>query len=349
MRYKNLITVSLFSIASFYTLAHRDINYIPEQGYSSTVGAEYVQPSIINELKPNQKIKGLAKLNFDGEVIVQKLTKRSYWLQYDFYSVVFYVGDNGVLLLDPLAYGRGKKVLEGIRQVTDLPITTLVYTSSRPDHLEDAAVFVEDAKKNGVELEIIASTESAKIIKRNKKIPEPTKLISLDKASFQFEGVTVSAQGLTSTLKSHDNAIWMIEQDKVAHQPHLLNPDQIPFMNFAGAKSYDSYKMQLAQVQTLDWTFLSSGHGDIGSKADVKFTQQYILDMEQAVRNALKEYREKGMSKRTFNNHHAKYQAAREYTNVRAVELLRSKYGDVYGFEAAVSSHMNMFLNPLLR
>ncbi len=349
MYYKSLIALALFGAASFQACAHRDINYMPEDGYASTVGSEYVAPSIKRMLKSNQKIKDLAKLNFDGEVIVQRLTERSYWLQYDFYSVIFYVGDEGVLLLDPLAYGKGKKVLEGIRRVTNKPVTTLVYTSSRADHLEDATVFVEAAEAKGVKLEIIASIESAKVIKQNRKIPAPTKLISLDKGSFEFEGVTVRAHGLISTLEEHDSAIWIIEQDKVAHQPHLLNPDQIPFMNFAGARSYDSYKMQLAQVQSFDWTFLSSGHGDIGTMADVQFTQQYINDMEKSVRTAFKEYREKGLGEREFNNHHAMFHAGRDYVNVRAVELLREKYGDVYGFEAAVQSHMNMFLSPLLR
>lgn len=348
--------MALFGAVSLHANAHnqhanetRAIDYMPTEGYANTVGSEYVVPSINTKLKPSQKIKDLAKLNFDGEIIVQKLTDNTFWLQYDFYSVVFYVGEKGVMLLDPLAYGKGKKVLEGIRRVTQLPITTLVYSSSRPDHLEDANVFVEDAKAHGVKLEIIASTESANIIKKNKKIPTPTKLISLDKGSFQFEGVTVSVQGLKSTLAKHDSAIWIIEQEKVAHQPHLLNPDQVPFMTFAGAKSYNSYKMQLAEVQSYDWTFLSSGHGDIGTKADVKFTEQYVLDMEQAVRAAYKEYREKGLVNREFNNHHAKYQAVSVYGKEKAVEILREKYGNVYGFEAAVRSHITGFVHPALR
>lgn len=349
MFYKNLIAITFFSALSLNVNAHRDIDYMPEHGYANTVGAEYVTPSIKRKLKPNQKIKDLAKLNFDGEVIVQKLTERTYWLQYDFYSVVFHVGEKGVLLMDPLAYGKGKKVLEGIRKVTSLPITTLVYTSYRPDHLEDATVFVGDAKAKGVNLEIIASEESAKIIEKNKKIPAPTRLVSLDKGAFQFEDVTVTAQRLSSTLQSHDNAIWTIVQDKVALQTHLLNPDQVPFMNFAGAKNYNSYKMQLEEVQSFDWTFLSSGHGGIGTKADVKYTQKYVKDMEQAVRDAYKEYREKGLGNRKFNNHHAKWHAGREYADTRAVELLRQTYGDVYGFEAAVSSHINTFLHPGLR
>lgn len=348
--------MALLGAVSLHANAHsqhanetRAIDYMPAEGYVNTVGSEYVVPSIDRKLKPSQKIKDLAKLNSDGEIIVQKLTDNTFWLQYDFYSVVFYVGDKGVMLLDPLAYGKGKKVLEGIRRVTDLPITTLVYSSSRPDHLEDANVFVEDAKTHGVELEIIASTESANIIKKNKNIPTPTKLISLDKGSFQFEGVTVTAQALKSTLAKHDSAIWIIEQEKVAHQPHLLNPDQVPFMNFAGAKSYNSYKMQLAEVQEYDWTFLSSGHGDIGTKADVKFTEQYVLDMEQAVRAAYKEFREKGLGNREFNNHHAKWHAAIVYSEEKAVEMLREKYGNVYGFEAAVRTHIRVFVHPALR
>jgi len=346
MHYKTLISLAILATSTVQAKNDLDFDYMPKNGYSSTTNSKYVASSISQKIKPTQKIKNLAKRNFAGDLIVQKLTDNSYWLQYDFYSTVFYVGDEGVLLMDPLAFGKGKKVLEGIRTVTDKPITALIYSHNSSDHIEDAIVFVEDSKGKGVNMQIIATTETAKLIRKNRKIPTPTILLSRDKGTFKFEDVTVTAYGLANTIEDQDNTVWLLNEDKVAHIPDLVNPDQVPFLGLAGAPSYDSYKMNLAELNSLNWTFLSGGHGDIGSKDDVKFTQNYIDDMEQAVRTAYKEYRDQGLGNREFNNHHAKWHASSAYANKRAVEILRGKYGSIYGFEAAISSHMDMFVDP---
>ena len=346
MHLKTLISLAILASTTVQAESQLDIDYMPKQGYASTTGSKYVTSSIRKKIKPSQKIKDLDKRNFAGELIVQKLTNNSYWLQYGFYSTVFYVGDKGVLLMDPLAFGKGKKVLEGIRTVTDKPVTALIYSHNSSDHIEDAKVFVEDSKAKGVDIQIIATIQTAKLIRKNRKVPTPTILLSQENGTFEFEDITVTAHGLENTIKDQDNTVWLLNEEKVAHIPDLVNPDQVPFLGLAGAPSYDSYKMNLAELHSLDWTFLSGGHGDIGGKGDVQFTQKYISDMEQAVRTAYKEYRDQGLGNRQFNNHHAKWHASSVYANRRAVEILREKYGSIYGFEAAINSHMDMFVDP---
>lgn len=66
----------------------------------------------------------------------------------------------GVLLFDA-PEGRGKYLLQAIRDVTPLPVTALVYSHYHVDHIGDSPFWNDEAKKEGVNLRIIASKATA--------------------------------------------------------------------------------------------------------------------------------------------------------------------------------------------
>jgi hypothetical protein len=89
----------------------------PGSGYNgrtSTTNANYVDPSARMTIKPGMKIDHLFIRNLKQPYILQHLTDRGY-----------YVGETGVLLFDALE-GRGEQLLAAIREVTPLPVTTIV-------------------------------------------------------------------------------------------------------------------------------------------------------------------------------------------------------------------------------
>ncbi|MFD2015146.1 MBL fold metallo-hydrolase [Vibrio olivae] len=73
----------------------------------------------------------------------------------------FYVGDQGVLLFDPLEQ-RAEPILESIRSVTDKPITAIVYSHDHADHLAATGPLLEMLKTTQSQApEIIASQATA--------------------------------------------------------------------------------------------------------------------------------------------------------------------------------------------
>ncbi len=50
----------------------------------------------------------------------------------------------------------GKYLLQAIRDVTPLPVTALVYSHTHVDHIGDSPFWNDEAKKEGVNLRIIA-------------------------------------------------------------------------------------------------------------------------------------------------------------------------------------------------
>ena len=113
-----------------------------------TVQTGFVEPSSKLPLKPGDKIENLFNRNMKQPYVLQRLTDRTYFFQRFFYSTTFYVGDKGVLLFDALE-GRGAQILQAIREVTPLPVTTIVYSHFHVDHVGDGQFWVNEAKRPG--------------------------------------------------------------------------------------------------------------------------------------------------------------------------------------------------------
>lgn len=97
-------------------------------------------------------------------------------------------------------------------------VTALVYSHDHVDHIGDAPVFVEAARKAGVKLRIIGSRATAqKMSFLNSSLPRITEAVAWPKGSFRFEGLKVSLQGFERAAHTDDHGIWLLEGEKVAH------------------------------------------------------------------------------------------------------------------------------------
>ena len=66
----------------------------------STTGAEYVEPSATELIKPGQRVSHLFPRAVMEEFVLQRVTERVWWVTRQFYGSLFYVGKRGVLLFD---------------------------------------------------------------------------------------------------------------------------------------------------------------------------------------------------------------------------------------------------------
>lgn len=310
---------------------------IPEA--PSTVGAKYVEPSSKFLLKPGEKIGSLYTKNNQNEYVLQRLTQRSYWVQRHFYATIFYVGDKGVLLFDPLD-GRGAQLKKAIASVTDLPVTTIVYSHNHADHIGNASEFT----KTNPSIRIIASEETAAQQLLTKSThPKPTEIVSWPSGSFSFEGLDIKLHGFEHAAHSKDHGVWLLKQEKIAHVPDLVNPDQPPFWGFAGSETFHNYEANIDQLSALKWDYLSGGHGNVGSREDIKFYKEFIADLKAAVGEAMgKVAWGTGVDAEKVNTHTAFLPAWLNAVASQATDSLRPKYGQFYGFEAATPKNAEM-------
>lgn len=66
-----------------------------------------------------------------------------------FGNVVAFLTNEGIVLVDASSYASGKEVLQELREITDLPIHSLIYTHGHLDHAPGANHFIEDARERG--------------------------------------------------------------------------------------------------------------------------------------------------------------------------------------------------------
>ncbi|WPC75391.1 MBL fold metallo-hydrolase [Vibrio porteresiae] len=310
----------------------------------STVNAKYVTPSSTQVLTPGEKVANLFTLNMKTPYVLQRVTQRTYWYESGFYATLFYVGDKGVMLFDPLEE-RADKILQAIRQVTDKPINTIVYSHDHGDHIGSTAALLQLlVKTQNTKPEIIASQATAdKMQLLDSQLPRPTKVISWPNGSFTFENLTVQMYGFEHAAHTDDHSAWLLVGEHVLHAPDLLNPDQPPFWNFGGSERFTFLVQNLEQANGLDWTYFSGGHGNIGSHADFAFYLQFIADLKSAVANAMQKVPFGfGVKMDQINAHTVMLPAWYGEISRLATEELRPKYGQYYGFETATLANAEM-------
>lgn len=309
---------------------------------SSTVNASYVEPSAEKIISPSDKLNNLFERNMSQPYILQKIGERIYYVQRYFYSTTFYVGDKGVLLFDA-PEGRGKYLLQAIRDVTPLPVTALVYSHYHVDHIGDSSFWNDEAKKEGVNLRIIASKATAEKMQfMNSRLPVATQVLSKKDDQFKFEKQTIELHRFVKAGHTDDHSVWLLKQEKVAHSPDLLNPDQLPMMGFAVSDTLVYHDSNLRQVEMLDWKYFIGGHGNIGSHDDFKFQRQFFNDLRDTTIKVRKEESFGKFMNKTANNHADFARAQREAIIKKVTEVLRPKYGHMYGYDASMPANIEM-------
>lgn len=309
---------------------------------SSTVNASYVEPSAEKIISPSDKLNNLFERNMSQPYILQKIGERTYYVQRYFYSTTFYVGDKGVLLFDA-PEGRGKYLLQAIRDVTPLPVTALVYSHYHVDHIGDSPFWNDEAKKEGVNLRIIASKATAEKMQfMNSRLPVATQVLSKKDDQFKFEKQTIELHRFVKAGHTDDHSVWLLKQEKVAHSPDLLNPDQLPMMGFAVSDTLVYHDSNLRQVEMLDWKYFIGGHGNIGSHDDFKFQRQFLNDFRDTTIKVRKEESFGKLMNKTANNHADFARAQREAIIKKVTEVLRPKYGHMYGYDASMPANIEM-------
>ncbi|HCN0619354.1 TPA: MBL fold metallo-hydrolase [Escherichia coli] len=309
---------------------------------SSTVNASYVEPSAEKIISPSDKLNNLFERNMSQPYILQKIGERTYYVQRYFYSTTFYVGDKGVLLFDA-PEGRGKYLLQAIHDVTPLPVTALVYSHYHVDHIGDSPFWNDEAKKEGVNLRIIASKATAEKMQfMNSRLPVATQVLSKKDDQFKFEKQTIELHRFVKAGHTDDHSVWLLKQEKVAHSPDLLNPDQLPMMGFAVSDTLVYHDSNLRQVEMLDWKYFIGGHGNIGSHDDFKFQRQFLNDLRDTTIKVRKEESFGKFMNKTANNHADFARAQREAIIKKVTEVLRPKYGHMYGYDASMPANIEM-------
>lgn len=259
---------------------------------ATATAAEFIYKSASpTEIAVNlQKVEGGHLERFKKAFEIQRLSESVYWVSLSNYNVTVIVGKESVLLVDA-PYGAGKRLIQAINSITDKPLGTIVYSHAHADHIGDSSVILKELGSKDINVYATEELRDA-LISHKVSMPAPvTKTIS---DGLHFEGHYLE---VFSNFDGHtpDNTAFLIKDGnrKILHAIDLIHPDQLEFRSFSNAEDAIAYKNDIDTLMSMDWDVMVTGHSNLGYKADVKFVQTYIADVQN--------YIHQGFSKSDFS------------------------------------------------
>ena len=190
------------------------------------------------------------------------------------------VTSEGVVLIDaPESFGA--KIQQAVHEVTEKPITTLVYSHGHSDHI-GGSQNLKDVKN----LEIISLTKVADFLREQN---DPRRLIP----NKTFEGAFALKKGdkeilLSNNMNYHSNEgdlFVYIPKDKFLMVIDVLAPGYVPFKNLDISSNIHEYLKVFDQILAYDFDVFVGGHlTSIGDRNDVLESKAYVMDVYETVK-----------------------------------------------------------------
>jgi glyoxylase-like metal-dependent hydrolase (beta-lactamase superfamily II) len=212
---------------------------------------------------------------------VQHLGAGTYMVTDGGYQAMFVVSSAGVIVVDnPPTIG--KNMLYAVGNVTDKPITHLVYSHAHADHIGSASILVNK------DTQIIAHKETKELLKlvNDPLRPLPTKTFTDD------YNLTVGNQTLQLSYKgenhSRGNIYIYAKVPKVLMLVDVIYPGWAPFSGLAVSSNIPGWIEAHNQVLKYDFKYYIGGHlGRVGNKSDVAIQRDYVQDLFTTCKKAI--------------------------------------------------------------
>ena len=211
---------------------------------------------------------------------LEQLGRGLYMVTDNAYQSMFMVHDAGVVVVDaPPAYAA--HIRTAIAEVTDKPVTHLVYSHAHTDH-------IGGAKELGGTPVIVAHDETARLLRRAADPNRPVPTVTFaDRYTLRAGGQVLE---LTYPGDGHEagNIYIHAPAQRVLMVVDVVFPGWMPWRRFALAQDVDGYFAQVEEIGRMDWDRLVGGHvARTGTHADVAQQAEFNRDIRKAAADAL--------------------------------------------------------------
>lgn len=212
---------------------------------------------------------------------IQELGRGLYMVTNNAYQSMFMVYETGVVVVDaPPLYSA--KIRQAIAEVTDRPITHVIYSHSHTDHIGG----VNDLGGHPV---VIAHEETKRLLVRAQDPTRPPPTITFkDRYTLKVGSQTLE---LSYPGVAHEpgNIFIYAPQQKVLMVIDVVFPGWMPWRRWALAQDVPGYFAQVAEIDRVPFEILVGGHVDrVGTHADVRNQLEFMNDVKAAASAALK-------------------------------------------------------------
>ncbi len=291
----------------------------------------------------------------DKGYLVEDLGDGLYWVTEGNYQAMFLTTGEGVIAVDAPP-SIGEKYLKAIAEVTDEPVTHVIYSHSHADHIGAAGMFPSDAV-------YIAHEDTASQLARpngpqrpvpfgtfvgGSPVPSPTVTFS-DRYT-----LTVGSQTLELEYKgpNHEkgNIFIYAPKQKVLLLIDIIFPGWSPFFELAVTEDTPAFIQAHDDILSFDFDVMVTGHWDrLATRGDVEIQQEYVLDMQANAVQALKTVDFMAIAGSTgFENRMLLFGTYLDAVAKECADLTIAKWGGRLGaVDLASESHCNRLMESL--
>ena len=218
--------------------------------------------------------------------LVQEIRDHLYWVTDGSYNTMFLVTDKGVVAVDAPP-SIGKNYLKAIAEVTDKPVTYVIYSHAHIDHIGAAEIFPKNAT-------FIAQQETAVELQRAKSVARNASMVpSIPTVTFS-KNYTLQIGNQTLKLDYYGvnhlpgNIFIYAPKQKVLMLVDIIFPGWIPFPYLAIAKDTAGFiKAHDIALDNYDFDTIVAGHlTRLGTRNNVIIQRELVSDLEKAAANA---------------------------------------------------------------
>jgi glyoxylase-like metal-dependent hydrolase (beta-lactamase superfamily II) len=218
----------------------------------------------------------------DKGYFVDEIADGVFWLIGGGYQVMFLVTGEGVIVIDapqPL----GEKYLEAISDVTDEPITHMIYSHSHADHTGSAGQIFPD------NIEFIAHQDTADILILENDPNRPIPTITFDDVYILSVGNQLLELHYIGPFHSEGDIVIYSPEHKIAMAVDLFHPEAAPYKGFGVTIDLNEHlKAHDTLVDNFDFEVLVSGHEEIlGTKEHIKTDKEFVLSVMDNTQKAM--------------------------------------------------------------
>ena len=211
---------------------------------------------------------------------LQDLGSGLYMITDNAYQSMFLVYDRGVVVIDAPP-GYAAHIPQAIAEVSDKPITHVIYSHSHADH-------IGGTKGLGGHPIIIAHEETLRLLKRAADPNRPLPTVTFSDKYRLHAGNQVLDLSYHGNGHEPGNVFISAPAQRVLMVVDVVFPGWMPWRRFALAQDIPKYFEQVEEIGKLDWDTFVGGHvARTGTHADVDVQAGFNRDVKQAAATAL--------------------------------------------------------------
>ncbi|MDH3677626.1 MAG: MBL fold metallo-hydrolase [Nitrosopumilus sp.] len=213
------------------------------------------------------------QIDFTKGYFVEEISDGLYWVTDGAYQGMFLVTGQGVIAVDaPLSIGQN--YLKAIEEVTDEPITHVIYSHNHIDHIGAASIFPENAT-------IIAHKWTADKLEIRDDPNRPVPTVTFEEKYTLELGNQILELEYHGPMHVPGNIFIYAPQQKVLMLVDVVFPGWVPFKDLAMAEDIPFFIYSHDKILEYDFETYIGGHlTRLGTPEDVQIQKEYFDDIQ---------------------------------------------------------------------